>query len=210
MDTSVTSQHPDVTSDQLLLQRILWTATPLFVAQGFTGTTADEIARACGISKKTLYKYFPNKEALLQYGIEVLFGMIKADNDAILVQTDRSPRQRIAEIMERTTGAFGMVSSPALIHDIKRSAPAVWDYIMAWRSAHIQRFMVLLDESLEHHELREGLSADDVRAVFEATLTQATEYLVSGNVPVDSAEVYTGFLDIFFHGILEPTTGTAS
>jgi AcrR family transcriptional regulator len=205
MDVAAVPHIPDSESDRLLIQRILWTATPLFIAHGYTGTTSDEIARACGISKKTLYKYFPTKESLLQYGINVLFGMIKADNDAIFAQTDVPPRQRIAEIMERTTGVFGFVSSPTLIHDIKRSAPAVWDSILAWRAAHMQRFMMLLDESLANHELCEGVSVDDVRALFQATLTQATEYLVSENVSADSASVYTGFLDMFFHGILLPS-----
>lgn len=193
---------PDTEADQQLVQRILWTATPLFVAQGYTGTTADEIAKACGISKKTLYKYFPTKEALLRYGIDVLFGMIKADNDQIIEQTDMPPRQRIAEIMERTTGVFGMVASPALISDIKRSAPAVWDYIMAWRTAHIERFMTLLDECLEHQELRDGLNMEDIQAVFQLTLLQATEFLVTGDTRVSSPDVYKGFLDVFFHGIL--------
>jgi AcrR family transcriptional regulator len=135
MDVAAVPHIPDSESDRLLIQRILWTATPLFIAHGYTGTTSDEIARACGISKTTLYKNFPTKESLLQYGINVLFGMIKADNDAIFAQTDVPPRQRIAEIMERTTGVFGFVSSPTLIHDIKRSAPAVWDSILAWRAA---------------------------------------------------------------------------
>lgn len=210
MDEAAVPHIPDSESDRLLIQRILWTATPLFITHGYTGTTSDEIARACGISKKTLYKYFPTKESLLQYGINVLFGMIKADNDAIFAQTDVSPRQRIAEIMERTTGVFGFVSSPTLIHDIKRSAPAVWDSILAWRAAHMQRFMMLLDESLTSHELCDGVSVDDVRALFQATLTQATEYLVSENVSADSASVYTGFLDMFFNGILLPSNADST
>lgn len=200
---------PDSEAERLLVQRILWTATPLFVSQGFTGTTSDEIARACGISKKTLYKYFPTKEALLRYGIDVLFGMIKADNDVILAQTEVPPRERIKQIMERTTGVFSFVSSPNLITDIRRSAPSVWDHIMAWRAAHMERFMMLLDESLATHELREGLSAEDVRSAFRITLLQATDFLISGNVDAESADVYTGFLDIFFHGIMDEASSEA-
>ncbi|MBU3742639.1 MAG: TetR/AcrR family transcriptional regulator [Candidatus Kapabacteria bacterium] len=210
MNNDAVPHIPDTEADRLLVQRILWTATPLFVTQGYTGTRLDEIARACGISKKTLYKYFPTKEALLRYGIDVLFGMIKADNDAIIAQSDVPARERIAQIMERTTGVFSFVGSPNLINDIRRSAPAVWEHIMAWRAAHMERFMVLLEESLATHEVRAGLSADDVRAAFRITLLQATEFLSSGNIDVESADVYTGFLDIFFHGIMEEVTPEAA
>lgn len=192
----------DTGVDPQLLRKILDAATPLFVSQGLTGTTADQIAKACGISKKTLYKCFPTKESLLRYGIDVLFTSIKADNDLIMAQTDLPPRQRISGIMERTTGVFVTVATPTLIGDIRRSAPAVWDYIMAWRTAHVERFMTLLDECLEQNELRDGLSIEDIRAVFQLTLLQATEYLVAGDARVSSPDVYKGFLDTFFHGIM--------
>lgn len=40
------------------------TAQQLFLAQGFSATSMDAIAKAAGVSKATLYAYFPSKEAL--------------------------------------------------------------------------------------------------------------------------------------------------
>jgi ethanolamine utilization microcompartment shell protein EutS len=78
---------------------------------------------------------------------------------------------------------------------------------MAWRTSHIERFMALLDECLLHQELRDGLNMEDIRAVFQLTLLQATEFLVTGDTRVSSPEVYKGFLDVFFHGIMvQPTS----
>lgn len=39
-------------------------ARQLFLEQGFTATSMDAVARAAGVSKATLYSYFPSKEAL--------------------------------------------------------------------------------------------------------------------------------------------------
>jgi len=39
-------------------------ARALFLDQGFSATSMDAIAKAAGVSKATLYAYFPNKEAL--------------------------------------------------------------------------------------------------------------------------------------------------
>jgi len=40
-------------------------ATDLFASKGFQLTTMDDIAEAAGITKRTLYRYFPSKEQLL-------------------------------------------------------------------------------------------------------------------------------------------------
>jgi AcrR family transcriptional regulator len=41
------------------------TATGLFLAKGFDAVRVTEIAEACGVSEKTVFNYFPTKEALI-------------------------------------------------------------------------------------------------------------------------------------------------
>lgn len=43
---------------------ILDAALRCFAANGYSGTTMDQVAEAAGLSKPTLYQYFPSKEAL--------------------------------------------------------------------------------------------------------------------------------------------------
>lgn len=45
-------------------QSILKTAEEVFLEKGFSATTTDEIAERAGVTKKTLYSYFPSKVAL--------------------------------------------------------------------------------------------------------------------------------------------------
>uniref|UniRef100_UPI00262968AD TetR/AcrR family transcriptional regulator n=1 Tax=uncultured Rhizobium sp. TaxID=155567 RepID=UPI00262968AD len=42
-------------------QLILRAAEKVFTASGFGAATMEEIAKRCGMSKKTLYKLFPDK-----------------------------------------------------------------------------------------------------------------------------------------------------
>lgn len=46
------------------LETVTSAARTLFLGQGFSATSMDAIAKAAGVSKATLYAYFPNKEAL--------------------------------------------------------------------------------------------------------------------------------------------------
>ena len=47
-------------------QELLDAALALFVEKGFTATRAEEVAQRAGVSKGTLYLYYPSKEELLK------------------------------------------------------------------------------------------------------------------------------------------------
>ncbi|WP_179188210.1 TetR/AcrR family transcriptional regulator [Kiloniella majae] len=61
----------DLTEKQILRRgEILDSATKLFLNEGYGRTTMDNVLTLVGGSKRTLYKYFPNKEALFTAIIE--------------------------------------------------------------------------------------------------------------------------------------------
>lgn len=51
-------------NNQVLRTRILENCEEIFGAEGYNATTMDRVARASGISKPTLYKYYHNKNTL--------------------------------------------------------------------------------------------------------------------------------------------------
>lgn len=60
---------------------IVATAMPLFLENGFKGTSIDMVVRASGVSKPTVYNHFPDKSALIH---EVLLRWID-DNKPLIV-----------------------------------------------------------------------------------------------------------------------------
>lgn len=188
--------------DDDLRRRIVEAATRLIAAQGYTGTTSDQIAKACQISKKTLYRIVPTKESLLQMVIDDQLQSITADTDAIYARPDLSPRERIALVMERMLQVYGLISSPTVLQDVQRSAPAVWPAVMTWRADRAARFNAVLGESLESRELRDRLSKDDLHAIYDAFLSQSTQHLLSDDPVGSASDIYRTFLDVFFHGVL--------
>jgi AcrR family transcriptional regulator len=53
---------------------LLEAALTLFVEKGFAATRSEEVAKAAGVSKGTLYLYFPSKEELLRAVIQHFLG----------------------------------------------------------------------------------------------------------------------------------------
>jgi len=53
---------------------IVQTALPIFLENGFKGTSIDMVVKKCGVSKPTVYNHFPDKSALMlavmEYWIE--------------------------------------------------------------------------------------------------------------------------------------------
>lgn len=75
-------------------------ATRLFMAEGYAGVSMDEIARAAGVSKATLYAYFASKERLFAS----LLGeacAISGPNSAALLDTGTDVRATLTELAGR-------------------------------------------------------------------------------------------------------------
>ncbi|GAA4289664.1 TetR/AcrR family transcriptional regulator [Aestuariibaculum suncheonense] len=76
---------------------ILKTAAELFLNYGFKSVTMDEIANALGMSKKTLYQYFENKNDLVEETTLYMYHVIQTGINDIILQ-DKSPIEEIYEI----------------------------------------------------------------------------------------------------------------
>lgn len=65
-DKSPKRGRPPVTSAPLIARAAL----DLFLRDGFESTTLDAVAAAAGVSKRTLFQYFPSKSAIVWHGAQ--------------------------------------------------------------------------------------------------------------------------------------------
>jgi AcrR family transcriptional regulator len=63
---------------RLMRQELSDTATAMFLERGFDAVRVAEIARACGVSEKTVFNYFPVKEALIMDRLEGTVAALRA------------------------------------------------------------------------------------------------------------------------------------
>ena len=52
-------------------------AGEMFLSLGFKSVTMDDIANELGVSKKTIYKYYPNKASLVKASTEAIHGEVE-------------------------------------------------------------------------------------------------------------------------------------
>jgi AcrR family transcriptional regulator len=63
---------------RLMRRQLSDTATAMFLERGFDAVRVAEVAQACGVSEKTVFNYFPVKEALIMDRLEGTLAALRA------------------------------------------------------------------------------------------------------------------------------------
>jgi AcrR family transcriptional regulator len=86
-------------SETQIRTRILQAAQKLFAAHGFEGTTTRDLAQAAGIAEGTMFRYFPNKKAIL---IEVATnGWVDILTDLLTELSEMGSYKAVEQVMRR-------------------------------------------------------------------------------------------------------------
>src|SRR5258705_7953580 len=92
--------HAGRPRSEICRRRILAAADSLLTRDGFAGTSVDDIAAAAGVSKATIYRWWPNKAAVV---MEALLEAIEADFKAA---ADGDAEEDLIARIRRTIALF--------------------------------------------------------------------------------------------------------
>src|ERR1700733_15738506 len=100
-------------------QQLSDTATRMFLERGFDAVRVAEVADVCGVSEKTVFNYFPVKEALVMDRLEGTLAALRAG----LADPEVTPVQAALRVLGRELGA--MTGSLAAQEDAGQGREAV-------------------------------------------------------------------------------------
>ena len=110
-------------------EKIIEKATNLFLRLGFKSITMDDIACEMCISKKTIYKFFVNKEALITESANMLHDSVHKGIAAIM-QENHNPVAENFEIRRIFKGLFQSAESSPL-YQLKKHYPEIFDTVIS-------------------------------------------------------------------------------
>ncbi|TVQ10593.1 MAG: TetR/AcrR family transcriptional regulator [Bacteroidetes bacterium] len=105
--------------------RILQQASTMFLRYGIRSITMDEIAQSLGISKRTLYESFSNKEDLLTHCIEYQHVENKRIRDIILAENEDDPLEIIHQHFRQALIILNSLH-PNFFNDLRKYHPRIW------------------------------------------------------------------------------------
>jgi AcrR family transcriptional regulator len=160
---------------------------------GIPHVTMDEISRAVGIGKGTLYKFFPSKEALLFSTIEYITDSMEKSINRIMQDEKLSPIEKLTALFKVVAERLAKVNPSALAW-MERSLPEAYDKIAETRKRIILTNIVKLFEDGK----KSGLFDPEMDAYLVAHI------LIGAANHIMNSEVLSNFnnsIDNIFHDI---------
>lgn len=140
---------------------IIEAAGRMFFRMGAAGFTMDRLAAELRMSKKTLYRFFPSRAALLAALLEGMGERMDRDTRAVVEDAGLTPASKF----ERLVGVFGRHLSPLGPPQVEvfRRDPVLWEQATRMRAERILGpVRQVLEEGVERGEVRSEVRADMV------------------------------------------------
>jgi excisionase family DNA binding protein len=158
----------------------------LFLAEGFSHLTLDDIAARLGCSKRTLYALADSKEQLAVRTVRSYFRRSTDQVEAAIART-RSPAIRLTRYLEAVAEAL-RPAGPEFRRDLARTVTTREVYEQNTVAA-AERVRELIDEGIRAGAFR-NVSAVFVGEVVTATMRRITSGEIGRATGLDDAQAY--------------------
>lgn len=179
---------------QSLKDKILETAIKAFIAQGIRAVKMDDVASMLGISKRTIYEIYPDKESLLYQGV------VKYDGMRIEDMRNYAKSHNVMDVIIRSYQKKVEETSKINIqfyHDIQKY-PRVVRYIDEQRRQLREHLILFFERGVQ-----EGYFRQEINYVLVASLFDAIEQYVGQNLLIKEYS----FRELFNNLLLVPLRG---
>lgn len=180
-------------------QHIQDLAFQLFRIHGIKSVTMDDIAREAGVSKKTIYQNYENKEDLIISALKEKFEENKVIVDEVL-NSDKNPVEKIISLYDFTLKSIHSYSL-AFFWGIKKYHPNAQamctDYL---RDLIFNKISKLLEEAQQQKVIRQDIDVPLVSKIYFWGLQEFTDGAFAD-------QMTKGFDTFFRHFILNNVRG---
>ncbi len=185
------------------LIKILSASVELFSQYGFKTITMDDIARRAGISKKTLYQQFANKQEVVNESVVWYKNSTRENCEAVLKGSENA-----VEAMVKMLAFFDEMHkriNPMAMFEMQRFFPEAFQ---TFRDMLVERDVVMIRDNILQG-IKEGIYREDINADLMARYRLETSLLIlQPNLLVsDRNSLMSVALEIgehFLYGIMTP------
>ncbi len=185
-------------------ERILAEAERLFWKYGVRSVTMEDIARKLGISKKTIYQHFSDKEQILYQVIEQKTGRNQSEMNCMVTET-ANPVEEILSVLNMMQKQADQIS-PNFFIDIKRYYPQAFTLFRQYKEGEIMRSIL---ENIQKG-VSQGLYRSDINPAILARLRVEQIELAFNNeiFPTDQYSMHDIQAELMHHFVRGMLTET--
>jgi AcrR family transcriptional regulator len=184
-------------------RRIMAHAERVFRERGIRKVTVEELCADLGMSKRTFYRHFPDREAL----VVAIIAQRVADSSPAIIDNLTSP----APVDEILREHFDLVIKNALsgvttlfMVDVQVLMPEVWDRIDQLRSGAVGIITELLRRGQQEGSIRPDIDTTVAGKLVQGILTNVAHPRFLAEQGLSFDQFLTTFKDLLLQGVLLP------
>lgn len=188
--------------ENITKKRILDKSLEMFQSFGLSKATMEEIASNLGISKKTLYKHFTNKEHIVRELVDSVKCHMEEKLDKIFSNENSDFIQKLQNIME-LIGENIKTMHGHVTQDLIKNYPEIWREIQEFRrkKSHV-RFTKLIDLGIKEGFIKVDVNSHIAMLIYTAAIHEIMVPEVLSQIPLSANQVYDEIVKTLFEGIL--------
>ena len=157
-------------------EKIIAKATDLFLKLGFKSVTMDDIAGEMCISKKTIYKYFCNKEILIEESTTMVHKEVHQIIDNIVAKNHNAIEENF-EIRKMFKEMF-KAGDTSPVYQLRKHYPEIYDTVM---SREITECNIVFKQNIEKG-IQQGLYRAEVPIDTYVEFYYTLIFSINGNI----------------------------
>ncbi len=170
-------------SNSKMKEKIISKAMELFLKLGFKSVTMDDIAGEMCISKKTIYKYFCNKEVLIEKGTVIVHQNIHHIISAIIAKNYNAIEENF-EIRKMFKEMF-QSSDDSPIYQLKKDYPEIYEKVMGREIDECNMvFKLNIEKGIQQGLYRENINVENFIKFYYTLIFSINENTKSKNEAV--------------------------
>ncbi|MCO5947574.1 TetR/AcrR family transcriptional regulator [Mucilaginibacter flavidus] len=182
------------------IERIIQGGEELFLTAGIKSVTMDDIAKHLGMSKKTIYQFFKDKNDLV---IALVTKKLKEDEEQMedIISKSANVIEEMINMMKCSEDIFSRIN-PIVIHDMQKYHPDAWAQFQKFKAEVIVTTLEeLLTKGIKQGYIRPDI---DVRILARMRVAQVELGFNTKEFPIaefNPWKVQVQFLEHFNYGI---------
>ena len=149
-------------------ERIIQGGEDLFLQAGIKSVTMDDIAKHLGMSKKTIYQFFSDKNDLV---MALVKKKLKEDEDQInaMIESSANVIDEMLNMMKCSEEILSRIN-PIVFHDLQKYHPEAWNEFQRFKAdVLVNKLEILLTKGIEQGFMRPDI---DVRILAKMRVNQ--------------------------------------
>ena len=180
-------------------ERIIQECNTMLMSVGPSSMTMDDVARACGISKRTLYETFPDKRTLIGECVHRQHQIKNAEVKEIF-DTSSNCFEAMYRVYQRARKMYKS-TSVAFINDIRRSYPDIFNQHMESEKVTVNGLGNVLRQAQDEDLVIKRINPDIAAYLFVLSMRELHEKGGLNSFGFKEADLFDHVFISFLRGI---------